>query len=253
MNFKKFLIIILFPFSPLLHGANSTDNHGKINIFDDNYTESSYFSNEVLEEGANLNERDDLTGLMKGIDTSSNDTARWNFSLRLNGDVLNSTDILGGEIQFSKKLELGGWLESFVSKDKVVFSEVGEYHAGMGTYSDDLLVSSDDLLSLGLGLGMRSSLIQYFIDSKIFFDTTSVFITYNSFDENYYATTYKGVGFRADYGIHRRSSSSTHYGLKVSYNLMSLRRGESTGVYTKDQDTLLLSWFGLIFDIGLYF
>ena len=229
------------------------DEHGKIDTLDNNYESELYFSNEGVNEGVTFNEVDEETGIQKKNLLTQNDIHRYSLQLQINADLQQAADILGFEFNYGKKMAVGGWFELLISKMAMNFEQIAETHSGIGPDSQALDQTSEDLLTLGIGLSYRSALIQYFVDSEIFFDTTSVFATYNQFEENFYSKSYSGPGFRAEYGIHRRDDSKIHYGIKLSYNLASVKRPLENSGETSDDRSLLLNWLGLAFDISLYY
>jgi hypothetical protein len=255
---KSLRIIALSLIVLTLHtsvGAKSflKDGHGKVDTLENHYNTEFYFSNEGLNEGATFNEVDEDTGFQKKNLRTQNDVHRYSIQLQVNADLQKAGDILGFEFNYGKKMAVGGWFEVLISKMTMNFEQVTESHSGIGPASQELDSTSEDLLTLGVGLSYRSALIQYFMDSNIFFDTTSVFATYNQFEENFYGKSYSGPGFRAEYGLHRRGDSKIHYGIKLSYNLASVKKPLENSGETSDDRSLLLNWLGLAFDISLYY
>jgi hypothetical protein len=85
------------------------------------------------------------------------------------------------------------------------------------------------------------------------FTTTSAGIGYYSFDENFTGQSYGGPGLKTDFGLHRRSSRSVHYGVRMSYHLASVKRAEEVEGETSSQRALTLSWLTFGFDLSFYF
>lgn len=251
---RAILLLCLIILSPMTFAQiKGVDKYGATDSLDADYSTQLFFLNEVPSDNVSIQERNENTGLLlKDFDTSK-DQHRYGIQLQLNSHLNALTEIMGYEFSYGNKMDVGGWVEFLVSKISASFSQIATAHSGLASPSDTLDDTTEDLMQLGLGLGYRTTLIQEFIDSRYFFETINVYATYNSLDENFTGQSYSGPGLRADYGIHRRVSKGTHYGIKLSYNLANVKRSALTDGESGKDRSLVLSWLGLSFDIALYF
>ena len=102
-------------------------------------------------------------------------------------------------------------------------------------------------------MGLRSHLIQYFIDSKYIFETLSGYLTYNALASTGLDNNYLGPGVRAVYGIHQRVGKTVHYGLKMAYDVASVRRPALTAAETTGERALILKSLSLGLDLTFYY
>lgn len=238
---------------PLMAQIKGVDIYGSSDSLDADFENQSFFINEVESDNIEIIERNENTGqLLKNFHTGK-DNHRYGIQVLTTPDLLDASKMMGFEFTYGNKMDIGGWVEFLISKISADFSQVAKTHSGLSSPSSELDQTSEDILQLGLGLGYRSTLIQSFIDNKYFFETTTVYATYNSFDENFTGQSYKGPGFRVEYGLHRRLSIGQHIGLKLSYNLSSVKRPALSEGESGKERSLVLRWVGVSVDFALYF
>lgn len=230
---------------------------------EENYTK---MTNDQLLEKKDVTLQDDsiIYDLNKdtGVKDKSHYTGRDGYKLsgHYMGNVeLNKfTDISAFEFNFSKRFaEI--WVETFVGRTAATFKAISENkksNINALSTSEARYIrpdnSSETLLSAGVGIGYRFKMIYQFIDTTDVFETISAFVTRHILDESFRGTNYNGYGFRADYGIHKRSTTSFFYGAKASYNFGAVKRRLNDGE-SRSEGTLSLSWLALGFEAGYYF
>ncbi len=250
----KSIALILFILSLPLHAQiKGVDIYGSSDSLDADFDSGSFFINEVPSDNVEISERNETTGLvLKDFDTSK-DNHRYGIQIQTTTHLMDASELLGFELTYGNKMDIGGWVEFLVSKITANFSQIAKTHQGVASASAELDQTSEDLMQFGLGLGYRSTLIQHFIDNKYFFDTTTVYATYTTFEENFTSQSYSGPGLRVEYGLHRRFSVGQHVGLKLSYNLSSVKRPALNESESGEDRSLVLRWFGASLDFALYF
>lgn len=246
----KALILILFIFSARSHALENTiqhvDNEGVIDTLDSNYNSGYFFFNEGFRKGTKF-ESIDQNGRKKIHDTRD-DKHHFSFTGNFNLDVSRFSDIVGFDLSYGYNFAIGGSIEFIISKNNPLFTRVADPFE-----NEELGNTKEDLLTIGLGLGWRSDLIQNIIPWERLFDTFTFYLTYNSFDELYFAKKYTGLGFRVDYLAKYRWTKLLHLGLKISYaNAWTTREQEFENESRTDR-RLNLGWMTLGLDIGLNF
>lgn len=112
--------------------------------------------------------------------------------------------------------------------------------------------TKDTVMAGGLGVGYRFKLLLDFFETEDVFENIDVFANYVEFNEDFISQKYRGWGMTANYGIHKRSSTSFFYGGKLSYNIASVTR-EALGDESKSDRSLSLGWLSLGFEIGFFY
>lgn len=175
-----------------------------------------------------------------------------------NIEVNKFTNISTFEMNYSVKIS-NFWVESFIGRTSSTFKTISENKTKNNnalSTSEARYIRPDDsketLLSLGLGIGYRFKFIYRFLETTDIFETVSAFATRHILDESYRGTNYNGYGFRADYGIHKRATTSFFYGVKGSYNIGAVKRRLEDGE-SRSEGTLSLSWLALGIEAGYYF
>lgn len=112
--------------------------------------------------------------------------------------------------------------------------------------------AKESILAGGLGVGYRFKFFLDFLDTENVFESVDVFANYVTMNDDYLSETYTGYGMTANYGIHKRSSTSFFYGMKFSYNLASVTR-PAIGDEKKRERSLSLGWGTLALEIGSFF
>lgn len=115
-------------------------------------------------------------------------------------------------------------------------------------------VSGDADLSVttfGAGVGYRLRLLTDFMNTENTMETVNVFATYNTIDGGDAGNNYRGYGFTADYGLHRRTRTSFFWGGKFTYNLAWVERSESNT--PQEARSLSLGFYSFALEAGFYF
>lgn len=207
-----------------------------------------------------LYQRDSETGILNsGHSLTKDDNIRCSLLYHFNANLYNISQISSFEFIFAKQLQYPSlpWLELFFSMTSATFSQIAKNNEHLGEDNVMLDDSKDDLFSLGMGLGYRfktiQTLLKGIIDSNTIFETTTAFLTYHSLNERYYSQKFTGVGLRADFGIHKRTALSWHYGLRFSYNIAPVKRSAMTSAERSHDRSLNLAWITLAIDLAFYF
>lgn len=108
-----------------------------------------------------------------------------------------------------------------------------------------VLGSTDSIITFGVGLYQRFHLFDNFFKNNLLYESIEANLTYNLISNNSEELNYNGIGLKSDFGVYYRSTAKLHYGMKLSYNLISAKNSKEL---TRD-----LSWISLGFDISFYF
>ncbi len=190
---------------------------------------------------ADFYERNSDTGVMNHLYSINSDRNRYSLLAHVNGDLTKAMSLLNFELIYARKLDYC-WLEFLVSKNS------GKVDTFTSLGGD----ASASILSGGAGISYRSNYIgQIFSSSKVF-GTASAFLVYHMFSEELDGNSYSGGGVKLDYGLHYRSSSKFHYGIRFSYNLGTIMR-EAVGTESNSARSLTLAWTSFALELGYYF
>ena len=186
------------------------------------------------------------------------DKTCWTFSYHFNPEIDDIQAIRTLEIGLSRKFN-PLWVDLFLSRTSATFRNLGEENPNMEGEPDQLAGTREELMFFGAGLSYRFSWIQQilekFINSSDIFETTHAQLGYVQFTEKYYNSKYKGPGLKTDFSVHKRFSKTFHIGIKMSYNLASVKRKPITSATTTEtsaERSLLLSWQTFAFVLGFY-
>jgi hypothetical protein len=212
----------------------------------------------TLKDEAMVIDTNPLTGIKDKTHYTAKDHHRLSGAYLANGEVLKLSNYSGfmGEYAFKA---YGIWWHAFVEKSASTFKTISENKrlSTSTTIGSEARFqrpdeSKQDLFSYGAGIGYRFKSIWEWLEFEDLFETIAVFGVKHSLKESYRDLSYAGYGFRADYGIHKRASTSFFYGLKASYNIGTVRRALDVGEISSE-GSLALSWFSLGAEIGYYY
>ena len=195
--------------------------------------------------GVDIIETNTDTGIDEATYNTMNDDHRYTLGALLNANPMKLTKIIGGEFAYGFKFANGSHFEVFGSMVKANLEVLSDL--------DNASSLSGSLVSGGLGFGLRSSLIQHFIDSNTFFETISGYLTYNQLSSSSINGPFVGPGIKAVYGLHQRVGKIIHYGLKMAYDLASVRRPALTQNETTGDRALILTSLTFGLDLTLYY
>lgn len=184
--------------------------------------------------------------------STTNDHHRFGLSYHLNTDLKSPFEVSTFEANYAYRLGVA-WLEFEVSQTSGKYRELTELNSSAGVNSEDQREANAKNLSLGLGLGYRTRYIRSLINSLNLFETTAAYLTYNSFSDDFDSEAYSGHGIKADFGLHKRISSRSHWGGKLSYNLASVTRAEAFEGESTAARSLTITWLTLGLDYSFYF
>ena len=216
------------------------------------------FSQEEVEEldslksGSILTKRDFDTGLYLDDYNTYKDRDRISFLYHLNNDLTALTNLQTVEFNWAHRFDIA-WVEFFVFRTQAKFEELTENNPNEGGISSDLLQSDDSILAGGASISYRGNWVGELFQSDKVFSTTSAGIGWYRFTESLREKTYSGPGLKCDFGVHRRSSRSIHYGMKMSYHLAHTKRAAEFEGETSSARAQVLSWLSFGFDLSFYF
>ncbi len=227
------------------------------NIFSDEDLSASFEKSDkqelsLLKSNTILKQRDPQTGIFSEDYYTEQDQHRFSLLIHANQDPKGLTDILAFEAIYAHRLK-AVWLEFFIQQTKARFGEIAQPTTALGTDPVKQQASQDTINMIGGGIMHRSSWVQNLIDSDKVFTSTSANFSYSSLSDELLQKEFKGAGLKADFGLHRRSSRTMHYGIKMSYHLAKLKRPQEFETETSSQRTLLLTWLTFGFDLSFYF
>ncbi|MFZ4712095.1 MAG: hypothetical protein ACOYL6_00150 [Bacteriovoracaceae bacterium] len=211
----------------------------------------------TLKNEAMITDTNSYTGIKDREYYTGNDHHKLSGSYQLNPRITKPFDFSSFELNYGYKM-WGLWWQGFVARSAGTWDTVAENKEIGGTGADSEARfqrpknSRETLMSYGLGVGYRFRMIYEWLKIDDLFETISVYGARHSLNESYRDLNYTGYGFRADYGIHMRATSSFFYGLKGSYNIGKVTR--SLGEKESHSDaSLAISWISLGFEAGYFY
>jgi hypothetical protein len=216
------------------------------------------FSQEEVEEldslksGSVLQKRDFDTGLFLDDYNTYKDLNRVSFLYHLNNDLTALTNLQTVEFNWAHRFDLA-WVEFFFFRTQAKFEELTENNPNEGGITADLLQSDDSVLAGGASISYRGNWVGELFQSDKVFSTISAGLGWYRFSESLRGLTYSGPGLKCDFGVHRRSSRSIHYGMKMSYHLSHTKRAAEFEGESSSARSQVLSWLSLGFDLSFYF
>lgn len=204
---------------------------------------------DAIEDDFVTNRIDEQTGLSYSHSTKEDN---WILSGQyfINGDLMNAMELSGFEASLATK-----WgryfLDFLVAQTTTKINEVANINSSsLKDLNIDFENTTYSITEIGVGLKLRSTLIQDFIQSKDYFDIISSHITYMS--TTIEEESFSGPGLRASYGIFKRFGPSTQAGIKADYHLGVLSRSANES-NTSVKTTLVTSWISTGLELSYYF
>ena len=244
----KTLLLLSLLFSKAAVASSHLPIHKNQGLYKDLSNEDERQQEELEKgffHGVDIIETDTETGIDEATYNTRNDDHRYSLGVLLNANPMKLTTIIGGEFIYGFKFTSGSHFEIFGSMATANLEVLSDL--------DNASSLTGSLLSGGVGFGLRSSLIQHFIDSKTFFETISGHLTYNQLSSTSINGPFVGPGIKAVYGLHQRVGKTIHYGLKVAYDLASVRRPALTQSETTGDRALILASLTFGLDLTLYY
>ncbi len=205
-----------------------------------------------LKRGTVLKRRDVESGLFLSDYNTEKDANRTSFLYHLNNDLTALTAIQSLEFIYAHRFEFA-WIEFFAFRAQGNFEEITDNNPFEGADSTELRETEDSILAFGASLSYRGTWIQDLVNSDKMFTTTAAGIGWYNYTQNLRVKSYSGPGLKCDFGLHRRSTRSFHYGLKMSYNLAHVERSQEFEGETSSQRSQVLSWLSFGIDLSFYF
>ena len=218
------------------------------------FTEEDLTEIDSLREGAILRKRDIETGLFLNDYNTEKDKNRIGFMYHVNSDFTALTDVQTFEAVYSHRFN-EVWLELFGMRTTGIFKDLTENNSAEGGVSDELLTSEDTVTAFGGSISYRDSWIGHLLDTEKLFTTTTAGIGWYQYHQTFRDKTYSGPGLKADFGLHKRATRTMHYGLRMSYNLASVKRSmeeDEEGIPSSARSHTI-TWLTFGFDVSFYF
>lgn len=187
------------------------------------------------------------------------DRNRFSLAGHVSGDYEHLRDILGIEANYMRRSTRYHqmWYGAQIFRHKTYFDAISQNQtASAQTGSEGSFQRpgnvDNNVLGIGLGVGYRFKLLLDFYPTEDVFESVDVFVNAIQLDETFIDETYKGYGLSANYGIHKRTSTSYFYGGKFSYNVASVTRSAIAGEKKPDR-SLSLGWLSFAFELGFFY
>lgn len=213
----------------------------------------------LLEDEALIPGKNYDLGIIESNYYTEKDSFRINVMALFNPNFRKITSVRSLEIMAGKNLDWF-WLEGFFSSTSADFSEIMSNRTSADATVPNSEANffrseetSEDLVTLGVGMGHRFRWFQRVLGARDVFEHVASYLTYHSLTEAGRNLTYKGPGFRSDFGLHKRISPTFHVGVNLSYNLGIVEREKLIETENRRDRTFVLSWISFGGDLAFYF
>lgn len=197
----------------------------------------------LFNDDINLTEKNQNTGLYTNKHNTSDDYLRFTMQFQFNPNVeLNQFNKLAAIRAFEFQLAQNVfpfWYEFFFGLSNFDLTQTTDLK-----FKDD---QYEALISFGAGISYRFRLFQNYFNDERYFETVHVFATYNMLNLTQTSEYYTGLGYRAEFGAHKRINIHNHIGMKFTYHLAPLQED------TQRKKQMTLSWVSVGFDWSYYF
>lgn len=187
------------------------------------------------------------------------DRNRFSIAGMINGNYEQVADVFGGEVSYMRRSTRYNqvWWGAQFFQHRAYFDAITQNHTSGSNPNGEAAYQrpggvKDTVMAFGVGAGYRFKLLLDFYPTEDVFETVDVFVNGLQLDETYIKKKYRGYGLTANYGLHKRTSTSFFYGGKLSYNIASVAR-EQIGTESKRERSLTLGWLTLGFEVGFFF
>jgi hypothetical protein len=211
----------------------------------------------TLRDEAIISDTNVYTGIKDFEYYTAKDHHRLAGNLQLNPHITKLVDFSTFEINYAYK-GWGLWWHGFLNRSAGTWESMAENKDPNGTsetsegHFQRPKRARETLYSYGAGVGYRFKMIYEWIKLDDLFETVAVYGVKHNLSDSYRDITYNGYGFRADYGLHMRATSSFFYGLKGSYNIGKVTRSLQN-FESHSEGSLALSWVSVGFELGYYY
>ncbi len=186
------------------------------------------------------------------------DRNRLSISGHVSGNYEQFGDLFGGDIAYlrrSTRYHQLWWGAQFF-QHRTYFDAISQNPANSGTNSEGSFQRPGDVrntvMAAGLGVGYRFKLLLDFFPTEDVYENIDVFVNGVQLNESFIDREYRGYGLTANYGIHKRTSTSFFWGGKMSYNFASVTRRPIVNEPRKDR-SLTLGWLSFALELGIFF
>jgi hypothetical protein len=108
------------------------------------------------------------------------------------------------------------------------------------------------ITNMGIGYGHRFKMLLDFYPTQRVFEQLTTYVTTSSISDSFSGNNYEGYGLISDYEIQYRSSLTTYFAVKLSYNLNLVERAQLVNETGAD-NKLTYSWFSIGWQFGYFF
>ncbi len=184
--------------------------------------------------------------------STDNDQHRFGLNYHFNSDLKNPFEITTMEANYAYRLGVA-WLEICAALTTGKYRELTRLNGSIGAETENQREENASNLTFGGGLGYRTRYIRNLINSSNIFETIAAYLTYNSFSDNFRSESYTGYGIKADFGVHKRTGARSHWGMKMSYNLASVRKAKQFEGEGSAARSLTITWLTFGLEYSFYF
>jgi hypothetical protein len=186
------------------------------------------------------------------------DRNRFSIAGHVSGNYEQLGDLYGGDVAYLRRStryhQLWWGVQYF--QHRTYFDAITQNPANRGTNSEGSFARPGDVRNtvqaLGLGVGCRFKLLLEFFPTEDVFENIEVFVNGVQLNESYVDREYRGFGLTANYGIHKRTSTSFFWGAKMSYNVASVSRRPIVNE-PRSTRSLALGWPSFGLELGVFF
>jgi hypothetical protein len=261
INFKPlvlaFLLLILSSLPSFSEELIPTDSKNPIASI----RPSASIDSSPLDDDISLTEFDFDRGIFKDEYNTADDNLIIAISANINSNLTKSTDLQSFEFNILKKVDVF-WITLFAAQTFAYFEEITNNHETRNSsnllaeeYHERYSYTEMTITSIGAGLAYRFKLFDNLLEFNNLFELINASISYSGLSDSARDQTYTGPGLKVDYLLHRRISTSYHYGLKFSYNLATVSRPplDDEVVTNNRERSFTLSYATFGFEIAHYF
>ena len=201
------------------------------------------------------------TGVLDYQYYTGQDLRRFAVLLFANHDLRDPTAILSYEVEYGQRISNRLWAEFFLAKTTGRWANMGEnpsYRTGNVDAEGHILSYrsgevAQSVTNGGGGFSYRFHFPGHEVDNEAIFQTVAAYGTWNVVNDELKALDYKGFGFRADYGLHKRFATRWCAGIKLAYNRAFVKRHENFSDEPSTDRRYNLSWLTLGLEGSIFF
>jgi hypothetical protein len=212
----------------------------------------------LLRHESMIYDLDSKLGIKDQRQYTGNDSNRFSFAAHIAADYEHPREVLGGEVTYMRRTTGYSqfWWGGQFFRHLAHFDHITQNHSWGGANSE---ASSprpgnvqNTVIGFGPGMGYRFKLLLDFFPTENVFESVDVFLNVIRLNDSFVKQAYTGYGLTANYGIHKRSSTSFFYGGKLSYNVAGVTRG-AIGTESQRERSFSLGWPSLAFELGFFY